>query len=591
MTSLDPTPLKPLPKPERPEWLRKLQARLGSAYRRIASALSGVLHHWRTSLQFRAVAATVLLTAVAFLGVGAFLSSQIANALYQERVSTFTEESRTELSRMQNLFNSFTDQDKDSTQFAVRNQLSQLERTGSDISRKFILTPINPGQDSWVYQQSSPGLAPSQIPPDLAQAVATGPDQYYEALQITSDGRNVPAIAYGTRVNVPPNAQYALYLVYDLGAMQTTLNNIHGVLWLGGSILLLAIGAIAWLVTRSVVKPVSEAAQVSERLAAGDLEQRMAVRGEDEVARLGAAFNHMAASLQEQITQLGRLSEMQQRFVSDVSHELRTPITTVGMAAEMIYDYRDSLSPDIQRSAELLHDQVGRFQLLLSDLLEVSRFDAGVAVLDPEPTDLLTLVQDVMAGSEPLATSHNALVRLHALAPTSGDEDGEDFVADVDRRRIERIVRNLVVNGLEHGDGKPLDIYLAGNDQAIAIAVRDHGVGMTQVEATRVFDRFWRADPARARTTGGSGLGLSIATEDTRLHHGWLQAWGEPGQGACFRLTLPRHRDGALTGSPLALPPDLTLSQRQLPGSEDLTAVTNKASGHVAETENEEEIS
>jgi two-component system sensor histidine kinase MtrB len=120
---------------------------------------------------------------------------------------------------------------------------------------------------------------------------------------------------------------------------------------------------------------------------------------------------------------------------------------------------------------------------------------------------------------------------------------------------VERVLRNLVVNAVEHGEGKDVVVKLAAAGGAVAVAVRDYGVGLKPGEATRVFSRFWRADPARARTTGGTGLGLSIALEDARLHGGWLQAWGEPGGGSQFRLTLPRTADEPLRGSPIPLEP------------------------------------
>jgi two-component system sensor histidine kinase MtrB len=315
------------------------------------------------------------------------------------------------------------------------------------------------------------------------------------------------------------------------------------------------IGGIAWYVTRNVVSPVSHAAVVSEKLAAGQLQERMVVKGEDEVARLGASFNHMAASLQEQITQLATLSQMQQRFVSDVSHELRTPLTTVRMAAEVLYDARDEFDAINKRSAELLYNQVERFQSLLSDLLEISRFDAGAAVLDAEPQDMLHLVSHVIEGAAPVAAEYGSEVRLNLR------EAG--IVVEMDSRRIDRILRNLLLNALEHGEGKPVDISIASNDEAVAVSVRDHGIGMTPAEAARVFDRFWRADPARARTTGGSGLGLSIAAEDTKLHSGWLQAWGKKGSGSNFRLTLPLKRGGTIVRSPLPL----ESAELELPGS------------------------
>jgi two-component system sensor histidine kinase MtrB len=133
-------------------------------------------------------------------------------------------------------------------------------------------------------------------------------------------------------------------------------------------------------------------------------------------------------------------------------------------------------------------------------------------------------------------------------------------VAEADIRRVERIVRNLVTNAIDHADTSGLEpgivVRLAADEHAAAIAVRDYGVGLAPGESATVFNRFWRGDPARARTSGGTGLGLSIALEDTHLHGGWLQAWGRPGQGAQFRLTLPRRAGAPLRHSPLPLVPE-----------------------------------
>jgi two-component system sensor histidine kinase MtrB len=132
---------------------------------------------------------------------------------------------------------------------------------------------------------------------------------------------------------------------------------------------------------------------------------------------------------------------------------------------------------------------------------------------------------------------------------------GPPALVQVDVRRIERIVRNLVVNAIEYGQGKPVEIRVAANDTAAALTVRDHGIGLKPGEDVLVFSRFWRADPARSKTLGGTGLGLAIALEDARLHGGKLQAWGEPGEGAVFRLTLPRRAGADYTMSPLPLGP------------------------------------
>jgi two-component system sensor histidine kinase MtrB len=319
------------------------------------------------------------------------------------------------------------------------------------------------------------------------------------------------------------------------------------------------LGAIAWLVTRQVVTPVRMAAGIAERLAAGRLQERMQVSGEDDIARLGESFNKMAQNLQVKIQQLEDLSRMQRRFVSDVSHELRTPLTTVRMAADVIHDARTDFDPVTARSAELLQNQLDRFESLLSDLLEISRFDAGAAELSAEPIDLREVVRRVVDAAEPLAERKGSRMAIRG--------DAQPVIAEVDPRRVERVLRNLVVNAIEHGDGQDVVVRLATADGAVAIAVRDYGVGLKPGEATRVFNRFWRADPARARTTGGTGLGLSIAVEDARLHGGWLQAWGEPGGGSQFRMTLPRTAGDSLRGSPIPLEPEDSRRNRGLNSS------------------------
>jgi len=317
---------------------------------------------------------------------------------------------------------------------------------------------------------------------------------------------------------------------------------------IAGFILVLALMGIAWFVSRQVVMPVRMAAGIAERLAAGRLEERMRVRGEDDLASLANSFNKMAANLQSQIRRLEELSRVQRRFVSDVSHELRTPLTTVRMAADLIHEERESFEPAVARSAELLQNQLDRFEELLADLLEISRFDAGAAILDAEPVDLRALVQRVVDGSAPLAERKGSEVVVKA--------PDEPCVAEVDARRIDRVLRNLVVNAIEHGEGREVVITVAVSEDAVAVAVRDHGVGLRPGESSLVFNRFWRADPARARTTGGTGLGLAIALEDARLHNGWLQAWGEPGGGSQFRLTVPRSTRVELLRSPIPLEPE-----------------------------------
>lgn len=387
------------------------------------------------------------------------------------------------------------------------------------------------------------------MPEDLRDRVdeGTGAAQSYTRIFYTNGQDSQPALIIGTQLNDPKNNPYQLYYLFPLTQEEKSLSLVKGTLATAGLFVVVLLGAIAWLVVRQVVTPVRMAAGIAERLSAGRLQERMKVTGEDDIARLGEAFNKMAQNLQLKIQQLEDLSRMQRRFVSDVSHELRTPLTTVRMAADVIHDARVDFDPMTARSAELLADQLDRFETLLADLLEISRFDAGAAALEAEPIDLREVVRRVVSGAEPLAERKGTHIQV------VGDQ--QPVVAEADARRVERVLRNLVVNAVEHGEGKDVVVKLAAAGGAVAVAVRDYGVGLKPGEATRVFSRFWRADPARARTTGGTGLGLSIALEDARLHGGWLQAWGEPGGGSQFRLTLPRTADEPLRGSPIPLEP------------------------------------
>jgi two-component system sensor histidine kinase MtrB len=311
-------------------------------------------------------------------------------------------------------------------------------------------------------------------------------------------------------------------------------------------VLLLAV--IVSLVTRWVVVPIRRTAEAASRVSAGDLDERMSVRGTDDLAALARSFNEMAASLQDKLHELEELSSVQRQFVSDVSHELRTPLTTIRIAADVLFGAKDQLDPAATRSAELLQGQLERFEALLADLLEISRHDANVATLDAESADVCALVLRAAADAEQLAARRGTHIDFQ-LPP-------EPCIAEVDRRRVERVLRNLLDNAVEHGEGRDVVVSVAADRDAVAVAVRDHGCGFNPGEQQFVFDRFWRADPARARTTGGTGLGLAIALEDARLHGGWLQAWGERGKGSVFRLTLPRVAGGQLAGSPLPLVPD-----------------------------------
>jgi two-component system sensor histidine kinase MtrB len=376
-----------------------------------------------------------------------------------------------------------------------------------------------------------------------------------------------PCLVVGTPVSSDRLGPYGLYYVYPLDAETLSANVTRNSVIAIGAALVVMLAIIVWLVTRLVVRPVRLAARTAQRLSAGLLDQRMQVSGEDDLAMLAASFNQMATNLQRQIVRLEEMSRLQRRFTSDVSHELRTPLTTVRMAADLIFTSREEFDPLMARSAELLHNELDRFEELLTDLLEISRFDAGFAMLDAEPTDLVPVVIRVVDRLRSLA--EHAGVALTVSVPDSS------VIAEVDPRRAERILRNLVGNALEHSEGRPVAVTLRANETAAAITVRDHGIGLRPGEEKLVFNRFWRADPSRARQTGGTGLGLSISLEDARLHGGWLEAWGAPGQGAQFRLVLPIRAGGRLTTSPLLLVPadaDVSPAAASVPARRALTS-------------------
>ena len=365
----------------------------------------------------------------------------------------------------------------------------------------------------------------------------------------------------GSQVPLPAGGTHTLYFLFPLDEEQQTMGLVTRAMITAGGLLVVLIAGLTWLVTRQVVTPVRLARRVAERLAAGRLTERLRVTGEDDLARLATSFNQMATSLQRQIRQLEELSRVQRRFVSDVSHELRTPLTTVRMAGDVLHDARDEFDPTTARAAELLQTELDRFETLLADLLEISRFDAGAAVLELDDVNLVDVAHRVVEATRPLAEQRD--VRIVVRAPD------HPCLAQADVRRVERIVRNLVTNAIDHAQPLPDDpdgpadeggspeivVLVASDEQAAAIAVRDYGVGLAPGESSMVFNRFWRADPARARTSGGTGLGLSISQEDAHLHGGWLQAWGRLGEGSQFRLTLPRRVGDVLRQSPLPLVP------------------------------------
>ncbi len=514
---------------------------------------------FRRSLPARAVLFTVLLSGVALVALGGFLAYSIGNGLYQTRLQQSLSESKQAVIEVQNTFSAASVTDDVALQTLMNSVVPKLESSSANQSRKVALIR-SPGQTTTVILQSpiSAELDPSLIPLPLRDKVALETGKLvYQSIALPGVGSPHPGLVIGSAVYLPIAGNYELYLVYDLQSDQETLDFMQRSLIIGGLFLIVAIGLVSFFVTNLLVKPVLIAATASEKLANGDFTQRLQEKGEDPTAILAKSFNQMADSLQEQINKYESVSKVQQRFVSDVSHELRTPLTTIKLAGDVIFNSRDQLTGPLNRSAEIMHEQIERFQVLLTDLLEISRYDAGAVNPEFESVDLNGIVGMAIVGLEPLASSRGSKIRV--------DIPSGPVECEMDPSRIERLIRNLLANAIEHGEGSPIDVAVGQNKSSVAVTVTDFGIGMTKAETERVFDRFWRADPSRKRTTGGTGLGLAISLEDAHLHSGWLQVWSEPGNGSCFRLTLPKNHGLTIRNSPLPMPPEAPLGKNPSP--------------------------
>ena len=506
---------------------------------------------WTGSLLVRITTTTLVLSMVAMGVLGFSLLSRVTTGLLNAKESVSVAEASAGLADAQRLLDAAsTGAAAPAPARLVDTVVTALaSRAGAPGNYEVLLLSSDPGVSA--PERGTNLVSVASVPFDLRTAVTETQRESWTYSSIDYlDGRAEPGLVVGAPITISGVGPYELYYLFPLDQEQQTLDLVRSAVLGTGLLLVGLLVFVAWLVTRQVVNPVRAAAATARRFSEGVFGERMQVKGADDLAQLAASFNEMAASIGEQISQLENLSRVQQRFVSDVSHELRTPLTTIRMASDLMFEERSAFDPPTARAAELLQTQIDRFELLLSDLLEISRFDAGAAQLEMDSVDFRGVVRRVVEASIPLADKLGTSVRMFAGT--------HDYRIEADARRIERILRNLLDNAIEHSDRKGVDVVIDVNENAVAVTVRDYGVGLRPGEAALVFNRFWRADPARARTTGGTGLGLSIAFEDARLHRGWLEAWGEPGQGACFRLTLPRSGRVSIIESPLPLDPEET---------------------------------
>ena len=504
-----------------------------------------ITQYFRTSLFRKVFSVSSVISIALIYFLGSNLYNRISDGIIEEKISAAISEGEAAIQYADYRFligslNKNTDY-KTIVDEIVKSTNVSAKASGREIA---LLSSTGKRVAGIPSRSTSNFLEPSSIPSELRQLVNEDDEIHWQRTNLQYfNGESVAGVAVGHRIDINSVGRYEMYVLFDFSSQQQTIDLIGRSMWGTGLILMALIMVIASVVLRQVIKPVRYAAEVAEQLSAGDLLKRMQVKGSDEVARLGTAFNDMADTLAKQITRLENLSRLQQRFVSDVSHELRTPLTTIRMASDVIFAAREGFDPTIARSAELLLSQIDRFEELLTDLLEVSRFDAQVATLSLSKIDLVKLVNRCVEDLAMDAKQRDVKIRI--------DVPEDEVLIDGDSRRIERIMRNLLGNAIDHAEGNPVDLTVKAGSSAVSLAVRDYGVGIATHQLERVFDRFWRADPSRSRIRGGTGLGLSIAREDANLHGGDIKLWSELGAGSQFVLTLPLTQGQPITEVPI----------------------------------------
>jgi two-component system sensor histidine kinase MtrB len=359
---------------------------------------------------------------------------------------------------------------------------------------------------------SSLDLGEVQIPGGLQRLVREG-DLAYERVRIGG----TPYLVAGGQ---PPPSQAELYFFFSEEALHSDLAQLRTILLAGWGIVVVLAGAAGALVARRVLRPVGQASAAAHALAEGLLETRLPVETDDELGAWAASFNEMAEALEEKINALSEAQARERRFTSDVAHELRTPLTALAGEASLLGQHLERMPLEAKRPAQMVVADVDRLRRLVEELMEISRLDAGREDVRAEPVDLGQLA----AG----------LLRSRGW-DTSVSLEAETIVVATDRRRVERIVSNLIENALAHG-GRDVGVQIGRNGDAF-VKVSDRGPGIAPEHLPHVFERFYKADPARAGS--GSGLGLAIALEHARLLGGSIDAWSENGAGSRFTLRLP----------------------------------------------------
>ena len=481
----------------------------------------------RLDLRARVVLFTSAIVVGALLLLGAALHALLAKSLYSQH-SADAAQQVTQLTR-QNGLGDVTGFDTKQVQVRLRDRL--IAGPGGQPSFKALVLRGGDG----VETGSDADFSFGHVPDGLADRVGNHSELAF--VYVKSPEGTGRMLIVGAPIRIEQSDQVGVqqaYFFYPLNFQEETLARLSNFLLIVGAGLLAAVVILAAISIGRVLKPIQRARDVAEEIAAGNLAARIPqATSQDDFGKLAESFNRMTDNLAQKIGELEHVGSLQARFVSDVSHELRTPLATVRMAADYIHAARTGLPPDAQRAAVLLERELERFENLLEDLLEISRFDAGVINLEPVEVDLSGLLDEVVDALDPIAHGRKVDVGLEV-----DPSQGQPLVA-ADPRRLDRVFSNLVKNAIEHTVEGAVRIWVGRRGRDVVVTVTDDGEGIPAEDLPHIFERFYRADVHRARTLGGTGLGLAIALENVNLHRGSIDVQSEVGHGSTFTVTLP----------------------------------------------------
>ncbi|MEN3315493.1 MAG: two-component system, OmpR family, sensor kinase, partial [Acidimicrobiaceae bacterium] len=302
---------------------------------------------------------------------------------------------------------------------------------------------------------------------------------------------------------------------------------------LASGLIVLLVGGAALVLVRTGLRPLEDIGDVAGAIAEGDLSQRVP-RAEErtEVGRLGLSLNAMLGQIQSAFEARQASEDRLRRFVADASHELRTPLTSIRGYAELFRRGAAERPADLEKAMRRIEEESVRMGLLVDDLLLLARLDQG-RPLDRSPVDLVRVAADAVDDARAAAPERS----ISLEAPDRLVIEGDDL-------RLRQVAANLVANAYQHTPAEtPVVVRVTTGEGEAVLEVADRGPGLDPEAAQKVFERFYRADPSRARSGGGSGLGLSIVAAIAEAHGGRATVDSTPGTGACFRVSLPTgHR-------------------------------------------------